>query len=223
MARDTQEQSVEETLEKTDFGHVINENKKGIIIGGVILIVLIFGYSFYMQTVNSKSNLTLANAYDFKNNVVEAYTAKKISSNEFVKQMNEMPSSIKGEVSILPSVLIGVKALASEGKLEEAAKILKSWQSNFSDSTFAYFITSFNLSQVYDDLGKSELALETLDSLKRSSVDLLKSKILLDMARIQINNSKSDEAKDNLNIIIKDYKDSSEFKQAKVMLAKITK
>lgn len=221
MSQNTQEPSVEETLEKTDFGHVINENKKLILIGGVVIVVAIFIYSFYAQSRDSQSNLELANAYDFKANVIDKYTDKKIKADEFVKQMKTMPSSIKGEVSILPSVLVATKDLALEGKKEEAKDILLSWQTNFSKGSYSHFFTTFNLTQIYDDLGKTDEAIDLLQELKKGSIDLLKSKILLDLARLQISKNQNEEARNNLNIIIKDYKDSAEVKDAKFYLSSI--
>lgn len=222
MANDKNtEQIVDETLNKTDFGHVINENKKPILIIGAVVVVLIFAYSIYQNSVKSSLNVSLSNAYDFKVQVIDAYTSKKIKSEEFVKKMNQMPSSIKGEVSILPSVLVGVKALSTEGKLNESAKILETWKSQFSDSSFAYFFTAFNLSQIYDDLNKKDDAISLLETLKKSSIDILKSKILLDLARIQISSDKKEDAKNNLQIIVKDYKEAPEFKIASVMLSQL--
>lgn len=215
------EQTVDETLNKTDFGQVINDNKKPILIIGAVIVVLIFAYSLFQSSQKSSMNLALSNAYDFKVQVIDAYTSKKIKSDEFINKMTKMPSSIKGEVSILPSVLAGVKVLTEEGKLQESATILESWKSQFSESSFAYFFTSFNLSQIYDDLNKKDEALEVLDTLKKSPIKILKSKILLDMARLQIATNQKDDAKSNLEIIVKDYKDSAESKEAQVLLTQL--
>lgn len=215
------EQIVDETLNKTDFGQVINDNKKPILIIGAVIVVLIFAYSIFQNSKKSSMNLALSNAYDFKVQVIDAYTDKKIKSEEFINKMSQMPSSIKGEVSILPSVLVAVKALTQEGKLQESATILESWKSQFSESSFAYFFTSFNLSQVYDDLNKKDEALAILDTLKKSPIKILKSKILLDMARLQISTNQKEDAKSNLEIIVKDYKDSAESKEAQVLLTQL--
>lgn len=215
------EQTLDETLNKTDFGQIVNDNKKIILIAGAVIVVLIFAYSMYQQSVKSQLNLTLSNAYDFKTKVIDGYTSKKLKADEFVKQMSEMPSSLKGEVSILPSVLGAVKVLSDEGKLEESAKILESWKTNFSENSFAYFFTAFNLSQIYDDLNKKDDALELLSTLKKSSIKVLKSKILLDMARLQIETNRKDDAKANLDIIVKDYKESTEAKEANFILTQI--
>lgn len=217
------EQSIDETLEKTDFGQIINQNKKSIIVIGALLVIGIFGFSFYTQNQSLKSDLALSNAHDFKINVLDKFNEKKLSADEFSKQMKEMPASIKGEVSILPAVLISVKELGAQGKNQEAKDILTSWQSNFNEGSFAYFFTTLNLSQVLEDLGDFQGAMKELTILKKSSIELLKSKILLDLARLQINSNQNQLAKDNLDIILKDYKDSQEAKEAQVYLAQLKK
>ena len=52
MATNQDVQSIEEALNKTDLGHVINENKKPIIVVAIIGILCIIAYSF----VNYKNN-----------------------------------------------------------------------------------------------------------------------------------------------------------------------
>ncbi len=215
------EQTLDETLNKTDFGQIVNENKKPILIAGIGIVIAIFSYSMYKQSAKSQLNLTLSNAHSFKTKVVDGYTSKKIKADEFISQMNAMPSSLKGEVSILPSVLGAVKVLSEEGKLEDSAKILESWKSNFSENSFAYFFTAFNLAQVYDDLNRKDDALDLLGTLKKSSIKILKAKVLLDIARLQLETNRKEESKANLEIIINDYKDSSEAKEAKFFLTQL--
>ena len=66
MAQEQQLETLDQTLEKTDFGHMINENKKGILIGGLIILLTIVGYSL-IRHQNMKSNESfLAKIYEFE-------------------------------------------------------------------------------------------------------------------------------------------------------------
>ena len=63
MSTNQEAPSVEETLNKTDLGQVINDNKKPILIIGVIILVLIAAYSVMLQVQKSSRMEELDKAF----------------------------------------------------------------------------------------------------------------------------------------------------------------
>jgi capsular polysaccharide biosynthesis protein len=65
MAENNQ-QTLEQALEKTDLGHVINENKKLILILAGVVVVLIVIFSFWKYQANKTLENNLSEVYAFQ-------------------------------------------------------------------------------------------------------------------------------------------------------------
>ncbi|MCT4641283.1 MAG: hypothetical protein N4A33_03230 [Bacteriovoracaceae bacterium] len=220
MSEQNTEQTLDETLNRTDFGQLINDNKKPILIVAAILVVGIIAFSFINNQRVMANQESLNRAFEFKVSVMDAYKEKKIKADDFITKMNSMAKEIEGSVSLVPSLLQNIDQLVKENKAEQAAAILKNWSAHFRASNYNLFFINIKRASLLEDLGKKDETISLLEQMKKSSIKVLKSKILLDLARLQMS-SNPKAAKENLNIIIKDFESSSEASMAKVYLSRL--
>jgi predicted negative regulator of RcsB-dependent stress response len=216
----TLDQTLDQTLNKTDFGTVINENKKPILIAGIVILIAIVAYSVFNNQSQKAYQTTLAEAYSFDKEVITAFNEDKIKSDVFLTKMKAMPAHIKGTASIVPSLFASIDKLIAESKTAEAITILESWNKNFSKGSFSSYFMGLKLAPLYEDAQSYDKAIDVLQGLVSSQINISKDRVYLDLGRIYSKKGDATKAAENFNFILKNFKDSESAKMAKLYLGK---
>lgn len=211
-------QTLEQTLEKTDFGHVINENKKSILIAAAVLIVLIGGYSVWNQMAKKKYEDNLAQVYTFKTDVVDKYVDGKLKEDEFLTKINALPAHLKGQPTLLPSLFAAIDKLVKSNKTKEAVAILEGWSSQFNKGSFNFFFVGMRLAPMYENIGEVDKSIAITQKLIASSIDVAKAQNYLNLGRLYMSKGDNTKAKENFDYILKNYDNSQAAKLAKLYL-----
>ena len=95
---------LEQTLERTDLGHVINHNRKPIMVAGVVTVLLVIAFSFWKYQSNKSYESDLAQVYAFQTEVVDQYVDGKLEEAMFLQKIKALPSHLKGQPSLVPSL-----------------------------------------------------------------------------------------------------------------------
>lgn len=211
-------QTLEQTLEKTDFGHVINENKKGILIGAAVIVILIFSYTLWNQQAKKKYENNLTQVYTFKVDVVDKYNDGKIKEDEFLGKINALPSSLKGQPTLLPALLKAMDKLEAAGKTKEAVTVLEGWVDHFNKSSYSFFFIAMKLAALYENTSQLDKAIAMTQKLVASPVDVIKAQNYLNLGRLYMEKGDNAHAKENFDYILKNYDKSQAAKLAKLYL-----
>ena len=212
------DQTLDQTLNQTDFGSVINDNKKIIIGIGLVIVISIIAYSFYSNQSKKAYQASLVEAYTFESEVVIPFNEGKINSTEFLSKVGSLPAHIKGTSSLVPSLFTAIDKITKEGKEKEAIEILESWKANFAKSSFMTYFISLKLAPLYENSNEYDKAIDLLQNLIASKIDIMKSRAYLDIGRIYMKKGDKDLAQTNFKFIIENYKDSESAKLANLYL-----
>ncbi len=214
------DQTLDQTLNKTDFGHMINENKVGILIAGAVLVAAIIGFSLYSTQSEKAYQKSLSEAYVFEQDVLNAFNQDKINADEFIKKIKELPANVKGTNAIVPALFVSLDKLVKDGKQKEAIEILENWKANYSSGTFMSYFMGLKLAPLYEDNQMYDKAIDLLQSMIASKVEVVKARLYLNLGRIYLKKGDKSKAEENFNFIITNYKDSEFAKTATLYLGK---
>ena len=223
MANETQAQTLDETLNKTDLGHVINENKKPIMIAGVIVVLAVIAISIYKNQSNKQESAMLDQAYAVQSNIIEPFTKGDMNSDEAVKELLNVKSELVGNPNLVPAVLGVTQKLLDENKGAEAAQILEKWLGEYTAGTQMYLFLGTKLAPVYEDLGQQDKAIEIYESLVGANYEVLEAKNYLELGRLHLAKGNAEKAQSFLDHVVKNHENTEYAKYAPLYLQQIKK
>lgn len=215
------EQTLDQTLEKTDLGHVINENKKAILILAVVTVIAIIGYAFFSHQKSTQYNDSLSQVYSFEQEVINKYNEKKLTDDEFIAKIKAMPSHLTGQPALVPSLFVSLDTLIANGKRTEVISLLEAWEKHFNTSSYMYYFLGLKLAPLYEDTNQYDKAIVVIQNLIASKIDMVKARMYLDLGRIYLKKDDKVHAKENFNFILKNHSESEASKLAKLYLQKL--
>ena len=221
MATQQDMQSIEKEMEKTDFGHLVNTNKKSILIGGALIIVMILGYSGFTAMQKSGVEKSQNQAFLTKKLVFTPYIESKIKADAFIVNLKSIQKDIVANHSLFPTLFLAVDKLTADGKGAEATEALALWAGKLSKSAPLYFYSMVKLAPMYEDLGNNKMAIETLENILGQNLDLMRDKLSLDLGRMYLSAGQKEKAKDKFNFVIGKYPNTEFSKLAKLYLGKL--
>lgn len=190
---------------------------------GCALVAVIIGFSYNkIFSSSSKEKNEYANSvYEFKSTTFEEFNTDKLKAADFVPKLKSHLETVKntdGYLSMAPSFYekLSEKEVSS-ADLENIFISLKSKSTNSSLSQYKY---AEYLSVIQEDAGKIKEAVETLKSVL-SSPYIYGSKLYLDIGRMQLSLNENDEAKRNLDHVVKKFPNSEHAKIANILLARL--
>lgn len=222
MSTNQDAQTLEETLNKTDLGHIINENKKSVMIAGVVGVVLIIGYVIFSRMQTSSQNELLNKVAAIETTMVEPYLAPegKMTADEVLKRLNGLDSSLFSEPSIFPSVIAVLQKLNEEGKLNEATLTkAQGWLSQQDKRSEVYLMSGLALASMWEDHNGADKALQIYTELIKRPETLLKDKIFFHAGRLYFNKGDKEQAKKHFDYVIKEHADTQYAKLARLYLS----
>ena len=219
MSTNQEAPSVEETLNKTDLGQIINDNKKPILIIGVIILVLIAAYSVMLQVQKSSRMEELDKAFKVEDSLFNPYLDGKMEAGTFKKQLIEMDNSFQAHSSLTPPFLSSLNKLMEDGALsKDVVDFSKKWISKMDQKGNLFVLSGVRVAAILEDRGREAEAIEILEKMLANNVEFLVDKIHFDLGRLLMAEGKKEEAKDHFRKVV-DSESNSEFKtMAKIYL-----
>ena len=212
--------SLEETLNKTDFGQMINENKVLIMIIGAVIVAIILGYSIFSHQSNEKRLEVLDEIYTLESKVFTPFLEDKIKSDEFISKLSGIDKVYIGEANLVPQFILALNKMdLASGLNQEVLGIAKNWLKNINKSNSLYLFLSLRVSAIQEDLGMKKEAIATLEGLVANKTGILKDKIHYDLTRLYYSEGDLVKAQERLKYIEDNYKDSQFIKLGKIILS----
>ncbi len=220
MSEATQTQTLEETLNKTDFGHLLYEHRKSVFIAILAIIVGVMGWVFWNESRHSSALNNSVKVFDFQNTVWSLAKTDKLTAPELAKSFTGLDKEIQTSPIMIPLALEMGKFLYEKGSYAEAEEILSKLDGNISHPVGAFFI-GLQRSVVLEKLGKLDDAVMSLENLLKNKDMFLKAKLSLELARLYIAKGEKGKAQTQLDYVISNFPNDELAKVAKLYLAQL--
>lgn len=220
---ETADINLDETLNKTDLGQIINDNKKPILIGFMVILIAIVAYSFFNYQQNISQEKDLTQAYEIKNTVFTPYFEDKIKTAELFQKLEKVPADLVGHVSLVPSLLEAIKKAhtTSESELLSHLSLIESWYSNVKGKGKLDLFFTLSLIALYEDNKMEQKAITEVERLISQKTEVLKSHLYLTLGRLYTNVGNQEKAKSTFKYLLEKYPNSNEVGLAKIYLNKL--
>ena len=216
MTTQQETQTLEQTLNKTDFGHWVNENKKSILIAGAVVLAIIIGYSISDHMKSEQKIEMLNTVHDVKTQVFTPYLEDKKSADDFLKALNTVDTK-----NIHANLVVAL--VESLNKLDEKTELTmahlntsKTWFDKLSVNADTALFFGMRLAALFEDMKETKTSMMIYEKLMTRTSSLLKDQAIFHFARLNMLVGNKEVAKTNFDKVIADYKDSEFAKLAKI-------
>jgi len=220
MSEATQTQTLEQTLNKTDLGHTLYENRKVFIAALVAVLVLCFGYIVWRQQNLKSAQQTSLTVFEFQNGTWADVKSGKAPATDLVKSFESLDESAKKAPVMVPLALEMGKFLYDKGQFADAEAILSKVDSKHPVSSF--FI-GMQRAAILEKLGKTDEAIAVLEPMAQNKEALMPAKISLDLGRLYLVKGEKGKAQTQFDYIINTFPNDDQAKLAKLYLSQISK
>ncbi len=207
-------------LTESALGQWIIENK-GLAIGIVAFIlssVLAYGgWTMYQADRAEKASEAV---YAFENDVLNPFMQDQISYEDVVREWRSLNQEFSGQKALLPVLLFISDELIESGELDIVNDLLTSHRGDFSGDFARYFI-DMRLAVVQEDLGLINEAIATLERMESSSLDLLETKVYLDLGRLYMQTGEYQKARLSFEHVTSQMSQEEFAQMARIYLAEL--
>lgn len=218
MSDATQTPTIEQSLNKTDFGHVIFENRK-ILIGAVVAFLLaVSGYVIWKQVKKSQAHDVSVQVFEFRAKTWEGAKEGKVAPAELVKQFTTLSSEVQSSPVMVPVVLEMGKFLMDKGALTEADSILSKVNGTHSVSRF---FLGMQRAVILEKMNNVPEAVAVLENLAKDKEVLMAAKVNLELGRLNLMNGEKGKAQTHFEYVINTFPNDEQAKLAKLYMAKL--
>ncbi len=213
MSDAAQTQTLEQTLNKTDLGHVIYENRN-LFFGFVVLVLLsATGYSLWRQSQKTSALETSVKVFEFQSTVWSEVKAGKKTPEDLVKAFEGLDQSVQTAPVMIPMVLEMSKFLAEKGSYPAADSLLS--KVSGSHPVAAFFI-ALQRTAILEKLGKTDEAIAILEPLAQGKEAFLPARTSLELGRLYLLKGEKAKAQTQFDFVINTYPNNEEAKLAKL-------
>lgn len=220
-ATQTQDPTLEQTLNKTDFGHVLFENRK-IFLGLLVAILVgVTGYTLWKQSSQSAALEEAVKVFEFQKNTWAQAKEGKTTPQDLVKAFEALDAKTQTSAAMIPVMLEMGKFLTEKGLATEAEAILSKGSTN---EPVAKFFLNLQRSVVLEKLGKIDEAIAVLEAISgdKNKDAIMPAKVGTELGRLYLLKGEKSKAKIQLENVVATYPNDSEAKVAKLYLGQIT-
>ncbi len=218
MSEATQTQTLEQSLNKTDFGHLIYENRKIFFAALIAVIVAVTGYVGWKQNRKSTALNNSVKVFEFQSGPWTEAKAGKMATADLVKAFDALDEGVRAAPVMLPVVLEMGKFLYEKGNFAEAEAILSKVDATTKHPVSSFFVKMQRV-VVLEKLGKTDEAISVLEPLAQGKETLMPAKISVELGRFYLLKGDKAKAKTQFDYVISTFPNDDQAKLAKLYLA----
>ncbi len=217
-ATQTQTQTLEQTLNRTDFGHLIFEYRKVMFALIAAVLVAVMGFSLWKQSQKSQAEAVSAKVYQFQSQTWSSVKEGKLASTELPKLFDALDQDVKSAPIMIPLALEMGKFLHDKGQFVEAELILS--KINAVHPIGQFFVSS-QRAIILEKLNKIPEAIAVLELAAKNKEALMAAKLNLELGRLNLLNGEKAKAKTHFEYILSTYPNDDMAKLAKLYMGKM--
>jgi len=210
---------VDEVLNETEIGSFIAANKNLVIFIIILALASVVGYGVYSMQTEKSNNKNSSIMFEFSKTEFESLKSKKVTAADYVGKLEALSNKLGSFKGLSSLVIASSDELMAQDKVDEALKVLMLGE-KFKSPFVQYFI-NLRLVAAYEDLGKADMAISTLESMTKSEVKLMEGKIFLDLGRLYKDKGEKAKAIENFEKVVKGLNQAEFVKLAKLYLSEL--
>ena len=218
MSDATQNPTLEQTLDRTDFGHFVYENRKAFLAAIVAVLVAITGFVIYKSSKKSAAEAVSVKVFEFRTKTWDGAKEGKVDSAELVKTFLALDKDTQNSPVMVPVVLEMGKFLTEKGALAEADSVLA--KANTSHPVAAFFV-NMQRAVILEKSNRVPEAIAVLETLAKDKEVLMGAKVNLELGRLNLENGEKAKAQTHFDYVISTFPNDEAAKLAKLYLAKL--
>ncbi len=213
--------TLEESLNKTDFGHWMYENRKLFIAAVVVVFVAASGFLFYKQMQKQKAQKNSAEVYAFEMENMEGFRTGKLAIADFLTKFNALSLEAKTSPSMLPLVLEASRFMDEKGESKKAEEMLKVVIEALGTKSSYYVFLAFNYAGLIEKNGNTQGALSVYADYVKAGHKLMIPQAYLELGRLHLKLGQTTDAKTHLDFVIANHPNDEASKLAKLYLQQV--
>lgn len=215
------EATLQQTLDKTDFGHWMYEHRKSFIAAVIVAFVGASGLLLFKQMQHKKAQEASAGVHQFEMAVAAELRAGKVTPAEFDAKYKALPAELKASPSMLPVALQTATYLDGKGESVMAEGVLKDVVTAIGAKSPLYVLVAHSYAALAEKNGKADEAIKTLEAYIAEGHKVMLTKAYLDLGRLYLAKNDSAKAKANFDYIIANQPNDELAKMARMYLQQI--
>lgn len=217
-----QTQTLEQTLNKTDLGHLIYEHKKSFFAAILTVVVAVCAFYAWKEIQASRATKLSAEVFEFQNKVWTEAQSGKVAPTDLVANFDKLDAAVQTAPVMLPLVLDMGKFLYDKGLYAEAESVLRKVDGKVKNSMATFFV-GLQLSVVLEKQNKLDEAISVLDKLASTKDGLMPAKVYLDLGRLYLLKGDKGNAQSKFEEVMNSYPNDDMAKIAKLYLSQISR
>jgi predicted negative regulator of RcsB-dependent stress response len=209
---------MEETLNKTDLGHVLYEKRKLLVTVMIALFVAVIAWMSVSSIKTAQEKKSSQLVFDFQNETWSKAKAGTLSVDELMTKFKALDEVAKSSAAMLPLSLEMSKFLVEKDAHQQALSLLE--EVNPSHELSKFFIVH-QRAVLLEKVGKIDEAIKVITDAKKSNELLMPAHIELELGRLYLVKKDFTQAKSIFEEIINKYGNDEEAKTAKLYLGEI--
>lgn len=218
MSQETQTQTLDESLAKTDLGSAISEHKKSILIAFAVIIVGVVVYSIVNHTQSLNKKETLDKVFEAKQSFITPFLDAKEYEQTSFDNIMKISNDVYAQPAFIPSVIEAADKLLALKKEAQAVELLEKSIKFLKTNSYLYFFVGIRLAPLYENTNMNDKAISVYENIKAAKKGVLESDVYLSLGRLYLEAGNKEKAKSNLEFAIKSEENSENANIAKAML-----
>lgn len=221
MSETAQSPSVEQTLNRTDFGHFVYEYRKVLIAAVAAIALGVLGYLGWKEAQKANALDSSVAVFEFRTKTWEEAKAGKIPPAELSSKFSALPADVKSSPIVVPLALEMGKFLFDKGAYPEADSVLSSV--DVSKDNQARFFVGLQRYVVLEKLGKLAEAAAILEGMPKQESVFMNAFVGVELGRIYLAQGEKGKAQSQFESVVSAYPNDEHARLAKLYLADMKK
>lgn len=220
MSEATQTQTLEEALNRTDFGHVLYENRKVLLAAVISVLVVVTGYVAWKESKKSSALNQSVQVFEFQNKTWADAKAGKVTPADLVKSFSALDKDVQTTPVMVPLALEMVKFLYEKEAFAEADTVLARLEGAKLHPVAAFFVGT-QRAVVLEKMGNGDGAIVSLENLAKMKDVLMPARLSVELARLYIAKGEKGKAQTQIEHVLSTYPNDEYAKMAKLYQAQL--